>query len=166
MKTKIFAPLVVLMTVFTLVVGIFTAPSAQASTQVSNCWDAPSPFGWKAKLCLYVNFRRDADGKGGWVDAVLIDAEGPNVNDLFESKIEDCDNLRLWNSGDVVKWRKDDAECDLYESTKSKVWYPGGAAGLHLDNSASLNFGWSFYPKIDNFSNPGYTHIAIKIDVS
>lgn len=146
--------------------SLLCASPAHATIQAKKCWQADAPFGWKGYFCLIVNYRRDADGKGGWVDLVRIDAEGVNYKDVFSSKMEDCDNLRLWNDLSVVKWRKDDAECDLWESDPSKTWYPGGGDGLHLDNTTSLNFGWTIYPHIQGLGDPGYTHISLKIDVS
>ena len=133
-----------------------TAP-AQADTQVQKCWKYDDGVQSVAYICAAVNFTRDSDGTGGTLTAVRIWATGDMS--VFESKVEACDNLRLWNSTNDVRWRRDNAECDLTKSTPSRTWFPN--VGFHA--SPTMNLGWTFYPKINNGPDPGYTHISIAV---
>lgn len=155
MKTRLYAPLISLVMAFALLFSVGTT-TAHAETQVSKCWrfDGSDTYSY---ICVAMNFFRDADGLGGTLSQVRIWASGDYGN--FESKIEDCDNLRVWNADNEVRWRKDNSECDLYKSNNIKAWYPN--VGFHA--SPTMNLGWTFYPKIDNGPDPGYTHISIKV---
>lgn len=135
-----------------LVGGLNVAP-AQATIQTQDCWDFTiSPQ--TVHVCLVVNFRRDADGKGVWIDLVRIYASGDVV--WFESKAVGCDNLRLWNDNQTVLWRKDNSQCDLYKSSLSKTWYPGN----HLTQSDG-HIGYTFNVNLDQTvdPDPGHDHV-------
>ncbi len=152
-----FVAFVILMMATIAIMGIRWTP-AQAETQVSKCVAFNDGTGSSlAHICAVVNFQRDADGTGGTITLVRIYADG-DLNAYFESKIEDCDNLRIWNDKDVVKWRKDNAECDLYKSAPRKTWYPD----VDMHATTTFNLGWTFYPKINGGPDPGYTHISIQ----
>lgn len=132
-----------------------TAP-AHAETQVQKCWTFHGGD-TDSHICAAMNFTRDADGLGGTLTAVRIWASGDMSN--FDSKVEDCDNLRVWNADSEVRWRRDNAECDLTQGNAVKSWFPN--VGFHA--SPTMNLGWTFYPKINNGRDPGYTHISIGV---
>ena len=126
---------------------------AYADIQTSKCW-VRNDTGHQAKICLIVNYIPSSHT----IALVRTEADG-EVDLLFESQIEDCDNLRLWNDNQTVIWRKDDAQCDLTKADPQDTWYPGNT----LPQSAHANFGWTFYPKLDGAVDPGYTHISLVI---
>ena len=126
---------------------------AQAEVQARKCVSFGSD-GHSASICLVVNYIPSSHT----ITLVQTQASG-EVSREFESKVEDCDNLRLWNDNQTVIWRKDDAQCDLTQSDPVDTWFPGN----QLPQSDHAHFGWTFYPKLNLAPDPGYTHISIDI---
>jgi len=123
---------------------------ASADTQAQSCKTYDDGVG-TAKICLIVNYSGHS--------VTLVRTQVTGDLSLFESKVEDCDNLRLWNDNDVVVWRKDDAQCDLTKADPVDTWYPGNT----MPQSSQGHLGWTFYPKINNGPDPGYTHISLVV---
>src|SRR5690242_6507360 len=128
----------------------FAAP-AHAAQQFHTC----TTFGENGKACLYAYVTFDNDGTGMVVNDVTIQIFGG----FYETKALDCDNLRLWNDGQVVKWAKYGADCDVYKSPGYRTYHPDAV----LNQSQNAFFGWTFYPKMDQEVDPGRVHISMTI---
>lgn len=117
-------------------------------------------FGDSAGACLDVYWHATG-GVGITINHVYLRATGG----FYESKALACSNVRMWNQNDVIAWRKDGAECDVFKNAApghdgmQDLFQPS----VEMPQATSATVGWTFSPKLDSEVDPGSQHISITV---
>jgi len=111
-------------------------------------------YGDSAGACLDVYYHFTG-GVGITINHVYLRVTGG----FYELKAADCNNVRMWNQDNDIKWRKDDAECDVPRDPGYRLFAPS----IEMPAATSATVGWTFSPKLDKEVDPGPQHISITV---
>jgi hypothetical protein len=136
------------------VVLLAVAGPAEATQESQVCKNYPGFAYTDHYICIDMFWRNQAGATGITVVEVdvYLTGSGPTV---WENKMFDCDAMRVWNDADVVKWRQDGAQCDIYKADPRHEVQINFPDGLSMPNTNTAEFSIAGWPKFNNSGDPG-----------
>lgn len=147
--------------------SMLVAAPSQADAAVysdQGCWHANGGLNPPDTVCMSVTYHKHTNGSTGMtLNTIRIWIVDSQLGEFNQDAISPCNNLRIWNDNDVVKWRRDSPpadtwaqSCELSGDTPSKTW----TVNIPMPTSDSISEGWTFDANLFRKTDRNDVHIG------